>query len=57
MALSLQPKQQAAKALEGLLVKALKGAASTPAQRAEVLQKLEGLELPLQAARAALGAA
>ncbi|PRW33887.1 tethering factor for nuclear proteasome STS1-like isoform X2 [Chlorella sorokiniana] len=52
-----KPKLQAAKALEGLLVKALKAAAPTPDQRAQVLQQLERLELPLQAARAALGAA
>lgn len=52
-----QPKQQAAKALEGLLLKALKAAAPTADRRAEVLQQMEQLALPLQAARAALGAA
>ncbi len=52
-----QPKQQTAKALEGLLLKALKGAALTADQRADVLEQLGRLELPLQAARAALGGA
>ncbi|KAI7836813.1 hypothetical protein COHA_009314 [Chlorella ohadii] len=50
-----KPKQQTAKALEGLLLKALKGAALTADQRADVLEQLGRLELPLQAARAALG--
>ena len=53
----LQPKEQTAKQLEGLLVKALKAAAPAGEERAQLRHAVQGLSLALPAARAALGAA
>ena len=51
----MQPKQQAAKALEAMLVKALKAVALREQDLEELRQQLRHLELPLPDARKALG--
>jgi hypothetical protein len=54
---SVQPKAQTAKALEGMLVKAVKAACLSPAKLAALRSQVEGLHVALPNARRVLGAA